>query len=149
MNLPEPNVGLDRHALVTALWLSFGIISIALFDYGFGAGGAWATAAGFAVIVAGFAVHIIVNVVYDTGFSPRELALGLVAFAAGLVAFVLAILVVPGFAERNFAVLSIGFVAIFVAGIFYMVTHYGVRRVFDAFDVVRDFRPGGRSGRDP
>jgi len=39
---------LDRHALVTALWLSFALIAICLFSYGFDSGGAWATAGGFA-----------------------------------------------------------------------------------------------------
>jgi len=149
MKPTTPNDRLDRHALVTALWLAFGFVAIILFDYGFGDGGKWALAAAFGVVLAAFIGHVIVNAAYATGFTPRELALGLVAFGAGLVALVLAVLAVPGFGERFFAVMSLGFVALFVVVVFYMVTHYGVRRVFDAFDVIRDFRPkdqaGGRS----
>lgn len=137
---------LDRHALVTALWLSFGLAAVALFDHGFGPGGAWSLGAGFATVIAAFVGHVIVNAVYGTGFTRGELALGLVGFGAALVAFVLALLVAPDFAVADALVVGIGFIAVFVAVVFYMVTHYGVRRVFDAFDVIRDFRPTDRDG---
>lgn len=144
-----PTETLDRHALLTALWLAFVLAAVTLFDYGLRSGGVWPLGAAFATILAAFVGHVIVNAVYETGFTPRELALGLVAFGAGQSAFVLAVVIVPSFGERYFAVMSLGFIAILAAVIFYMVTHYGVRRVFDAFDVVRDFRPrrkeGGRS----
>jgi hypothetical protein len=146
MKTVPPNERLDRHALVTALWLALGFVAIILFDQGFGGGSTWALAGGFGVVLAAFIGHVIVNAVCETGFTPRELALGLVVFGAGLIAFVLAVLAVPGFGERFFAVMSLGFVVLFVVVVFYMVTHYGVRRVFDAFDVIRDFRSKDQAG---
>lgn len=126
--------------------MALGLVAVTAFEFGFGKGGVWAIAAGFAAIIAAFAGHIIVNAVYGLAFSPRETALGLVLFGVALLASVLASLLVPGFAARNFAVLSAGFVALFAAVVFYMVTHYGIRRSFDAFDVIRDFRPRGLDG---
>jgi hypothetical protein len=134
---------LDRHALVMAIWLAFGFVAIVLFHYGTGAGGLPFILAAFGVILAAFVGHIIVNAVYATTFTARELALGLVFYAGALVACGLAALFVPGFGARNFLPLSLGFGAIFVGVTFYMITHFGLRRVFDAFDVIRDFRAEG------
>ena len=135
---------LDRHALVMSIWLALGFIAIALFSYGFGAGGTPFIAAAFAVILIGFIGHVIVNAVYATTFTPGELALGLVLYAAALVAFGLATLLAPGFGARGFVPTSLGLVAVSAAVIVYMVIHFGVRRSFNAFDVVRQFRPGGK-----
>jgi hypothetical protein len=131
---------LDRHALVMAVWLSFGLVSITLLNYGVGAGGTPFILLAFAAIFAAFIGHVIVNAVYHTTFTPRELALGLVVYATGLVAFGAAMLLAPGFGARHFLAISGGFIAIFAAVLFYMITHFGVRRVFNAFDVVSDFR---------
>ena len=134
---------LDRHALVMAIWLAFGFVAIVLFHYGSGTGGMTFTLAAFGVVLATFVGHIIVNAVYGTTFTSRELGLGLIFYAGGVVACGLAALFVPGFGARNFLPLSLGFGAIFVGVTFYMITHFGVRRVFDAFDVIRDFRADG------
>jgi hypothetical protein len=131
---------LDRHALVMALWLALGFVAVAVLDYGFGAGGWPAIAAAFGVVLATFAGHVIINAVYDTAFTRRELALGLVLYAAALVASALAALLIPEFAARNFLPLSLGFVAIAAAVILYMITHFGLRGSFEAFDVISDFR---------
>lgn len=144
-----PTRTLDRHALVTALWLTAAFVAAVLFDYGFGAGGSWGVGTAFAALLAGFAGHVVVNSVYGTGFTPRELALGLVAFGGGLIVFLVAVLAVPGFGERHFAVVSLGLLALSVAVVFYMVTHYGLRRVFDAFDVIREFRSTDDGGKRP
>jgi hypothetical protein len=132
---------LDRHALVTAIWLALGFVAIALFDHGFAAGGPAFHLWAFGVIAAAFVGHVIVNAVFKTVFTARELALGLIAYAVALVAFGVATLLSPEFAERNFAALSVGLVALFAMVVFYMITHFGARRVFDAFDVIRDFKP--------
>lgn len=134
---------LDRHALVMAIWLAFGFVAIVLFHYGSGAGGWVCTLAAFGVVLAAFIGHVIVNAVYETTFTPRELGLGLIFYAGSVVACGLAALFVPGFGARNFLPLSLGFAAIFVGVIFYMITHFGVRRVFEGFDVIRDFRADG------
>ena len=131
---------LDRHALVMAVWLALGFVAFALLDYGFGAGGAPYIAAAFSVVLAAFAGHVIINAVYATIFTRRELALGLVLYAADLMAFAVAALLMPEFAARNFLPLSLGFVAVAAAVIIYMIIGFGLRRSFEAFDVVSDFR---------
>ncbi|MGH6937941.1 hypothetical protein [Hypericibacter sp.] len=134
---------LDRHALVMAIWLAFVFVAVVLFHYGSGAGGWIYTLAAFGVILVAFIGHVIVNAVYETTFTSRELGLGLIFYAGSVMACGLAALFVPGFGLRNVLPLSLGFGAIFVGVIFYMITHFGVRRVFEGFDVIRDFRADG------
>jgi hypothetical protein len=141
----SPREALDRHVLVLVIWLSLGFVAVALFDFGLGAGGTAYILAGYAAIVVAFVGHVIVNAIYGTTFTRRELALGLILYAAALVAFGLAVLLSPGFGLPSFLAMSLGLLAVGAAVIFYMVTHFGVRRVFTAFDVVRDFRPESRS----
>lgn len=146
--MPTPTEVLDRHALVMTIWLTAGLIAATLFHYGIGGGGALFILAAFAVVIAGFAGHVIVNVVLGGGFTMRELALGLVLYAAALVAFAGAALVSHDFAAHAFLPTSIGLIAIFAAFVFYLVVHSGVRRAFDAFDTVRSFRAGHPTTQD-
>ncbi|RUU61153.1 hypothetical protein [Mesorhizobium sp. M2C.T.Ca.TU.002.02.1.1] len=143
------NEALDRHVLVMACWLAAALPAAILFDYGFGRGGAPYILAGFAAVLAGFVAHVIVNVVYGTGFSPRELGLGLVIYGFALVLFVILSLVSASFAARNFVPVSIGFIATGAVIVFYLVTRFGARQAFDAFDVIRDFRAGDRDRTSP
>ncbi len=141
---------LDRHALVMTAWLTAGLIAAALFHYGLGGGGAPFLLAAFAMILAAFAAHVVVNRLYATTFSARELALGLVVFAAALVGFGLAMLVRPSFAATAFLPVSAGFIALLASVLFYMAATTGLRGAFDAFDVIRTFRAApGTSSQEP
>lgn len=140
MNRLSRTQSLDRHALVMAIWLAFGFAGIALFSYGLGIGGSRFILAAFGAVLAAFIGHVIVNAVHGTAFTPRELALGLILYAAALIAFGLAILLSPGFAAQYVVPISLGLVAVFGAAVFFMITHFGVREAFEAFDVIRDFR---------
>ena len=145
---------LDRHALVMAIWMALGLVAASLFSYGFGSGGLPFVLSAFAVLAAAFVGHVIVNAVYETGFTTRERALALAVYLAAVLAFGLASIVLPDFAARNFLPLSLGFMVILAGMVFYMVTHFGLRRTFRAFDVIRDFGPeqeaAGRARRgDP
>ena len=75
---------LDRHALVATLWLPTGLVAAVLFHHGFDGAGLWWVAGGFAALLAGFAGHVVVNVVLGTGFGPREVGFGLVVCLAAL-----------------------------------------------------------------
>jgi hypothetical protein len=139
--MADPDIrALDRHALVMAIWLSGGFVAAALFKFGFGAGGWPFVACGFAVIIAGFIGHIIVNAIFQTFFTPKEIALGLVVYVVALLAFGLAILFSSDFRLAQFLPVSLGLIAVPAAAIFYMITHLGVRRAFESFDVIRQFR---------
>lgn len=135
---------LDRHVLVMTIWLTAALMAATLFHYGIGEGGPLFILAAFAAIIAAFAVHVIINIVVGGDFTTRELALGLVLYASALIAFVGAALSSDEIAGKAFLPTSLGFLAIFVAVVFYMVVHSGVRRAFDAFDTIRSFR-----ARDP
>lgn len=129
---------LDRHGVVLAAWLPAGALSLALVHYGLGPGGAWWILGGFAALVAGFALHVIVNAVTRTWFSAGEVALSLVLYLAGLLAFVLSTLLKDGFADRYFLPVAAGMASLAVSVIFAMVTRFGPRRAFEQFDVIRD-----------
>jgi hypothetical protein len=145
MSDPEMRA-LDRHALTTTIWLCCGFVAAACFSYGFGAGGVLFVACGFTVILAGFIAHIIVNAVHDAYFTSRELALGLIAYAVALVSFGLALLLSQDFARRQFLPVSLGLIIVPATVLFYMIVHFGVRRSFESFDVIRRFSRSNRSG---
>lgn len=132
---------LERHALVMALWLPLGFVALGLFHYGFGAGGAWWVGAGFGAVVAGFIAHVMVNAVLGTGFSVREIALGLGLFAAAVLALILAVLFDSAFAARLLLPVALGLIGLVVVVVLYMLTSFGTRGAFERFDIIRDNNP--------
>lgn len=139
---------LDRHALVMSTWLAIGFIALALLARGFPAADAAFVYSAFGTIIAGFVGHVIINAVSGTGFTPREVALGLVVYGIGLIGFLLALLLRSDPVLALFVPLSIGFLMLAVVVIFYMVTHFGARGAFRAFDVISDFGPDKVRRRD-
>ena len=137
----EASDRLDRHALVLAVWLPAGFAALALLHHGFGPGGPWWVAAGFAAVLAGFSAHVIVNAGLGTTFTQREAGLGIVVYATGIVAIVLAVLLADGFAARFLLPVAGGMIALLLAALFYMLTRFGSRDTFDRFDIVRDNNP--------
>ena len=139
---------LDRHGLVMAIWSPAVFLAAALLHKGVTAGGgAWWIGAGFAVLILGFAGHVIVNAVLKTRFTAGETALGMVVFAAGIVALLLTVLVAPAeMAERVVLPVALGLASLVVAVIIYLVTAFGPRGAFERFDVIRDnnLRPASR-----
>jgi hypothetical protein len=132
---------LDRHALVIAVWLPLLLVAAAVFHYGFGAGGWPFITAGFAVLIAAFAGHVIVNVALGTQFTPKEVALGLVVYCAGLLAAGFATLVSMVFRSHYALPVSLGFLGTATVVIFTMILWLGLRGAFDSFDVIRRFKP--------
>src|SRR5258708_27540199 len=130
----------DRHALVLAIWLAFGLVAVALVELGLRLGSWMIAVGGFAAIVAAFTVHVIVNAFSHTLFTPKEVALGLVLYVIGLLGFALGALLSPGFRDGFFLPGSLVFIAVPAAVVFYMITHLGLRRAFESFDVIRRFR---------
>ena len=136
----EPDAALDRHALVMGVWLALGLIATLLLHYGLGTGGLPAVAAGFAAVLTAVFAHVIVNAVYATTFTRRELALGLVIYLTGLLAVSLAALSSAAFRDHGFVPMAAGLAGSGAVIVIYMIIHFGVRGVFDAFNVIGDFR---------
>ncbi len=130
----------DRHALVIAVWLPLLLVAAALFHYGFGAGGWPFIAAGFVVVMAAFAGHVIVNVLRGTRFTPGEVAFGLVVYCAGVLVSGLATLVSPTFRSQFALPVSLGLLGTAAAVILTMVLWLGLRGAFTSFDVIRRFK---------
>ncbi|GAB5469361.1 MAG: hypothetical protein Kilf2KO_23910 [Rhodospirillales bacterium] len=131
---------LDRHLLVLSLWLPLGFVLLALFSQGLGLANGWLVAGAFATLLVGFVGHVIVNAVYKTFFSSRELALGLVVYVVALLGFLIALLFGSEQVGALFPVIGLGFLATAMTVIAYLVIHLGVRPAFEAFDVISDFR---------
>ena len=132
---------LDRHALVMTIWLPFVVVAATAFHYGFGAGGWPFVSAGFGVVIAAFAGHVIVNVRLGTRFTVREVALGLVVYCAGVLAFGFAMLLSPAFRSAFALPVSLGLLGTAAAIIVTMILWLGLRGAFDSFDVIRRFKP--------
>ena len=135
---------LDRHALVTALWLGFAFLAVTLLKLGIEHANLWALSLGFASVLAGFIAHVLVNIVFRTLFTPREVALGLFVFAICLLWFGLAVIFYPQHRISLFLPIALGFVALTTVMIFTMITWLGVRGAFDSFDIIRRFGPEKR-----
>lgn len=130
---------LDRHVLVMAIWLPLGFVATALLHTGLTGGGAWWIAAGFAAIIAAFAGHVIANAVLGTSFTYGETALGAVAYAVALLAFLGTLVLAPApVVESILLPVALGLAALLAAVILYLIIAFGARGAFERFDVIRD-----------
>lgn len=132
---------LDRHALVMAIWLPFVMVAATAFHYGFGPGGWRFVVGGFAVLMAAFGAHVLVNVKLGTRFTAGELALGLVVYCTSVLAFGFATLLSPGFRSEFALPVSLGLLGTAAAVIVTMILWLGLRGAFNSFDVIRRFKP--------
>lgn len=133
---------LDRHALVTTIWLGLGFAAAVLFAIG-ADGRPGFILSGFGVLIVAFAGHVVVNVATGTRFTTGELALGLVVYAAALLAFALAALLAPE-VRALLVPVGIGFAGLLLAMLLHLVTAFGLRGTFDAFDTITSFRADRR-----
>ena len=124
-----------------AVWLPLVLVAATAFHYGFGAGGWPFVSAGFGVVIAAFAGHVIVNVRLGTRFTVREVALGLVVYCAGVLAFGFAMLLSPAFRSAFALPVSLGLLGTAAAVIVTMILWLGLRGAFESFDVIRRFKP--------
>ncbi|MDD5323718.1 MAG: hypothetical protein PHR71_00140 [Polaromonas sp.] len=82
---------------------------------------------GYAMLVAGFIGHVIINRVFDTGFTGGEIAFGLVAFGISAISFIGSWLFDPSFGSVNLGIGLTGFAAITACLVGYLVIKYGLR----------------------
>lgn len=137
---PTPTERLDRHALVMALWSPSALVAAALLHRGIVmTDNPWWIAAGFAVIVAAFIGHILVNAILGTEFTTGETALAMVVFAIALVALVLTALIgPPALGARIVLPVGAGLAGLVLTVVVYLVIAFGPRSAFGKFDVIRD-----------
>jgi hypothetical protein len=119
---------LREHRLATMTgWGFFVSFGVCLILSGFAEDSLIAGLSGFAMIVAGFVAHIILNRIYSVGFSQAQIALGLGAFTIGVFCFVASVLFGGGLGEADVAIGLVGFSGLAAAFVIYIVINYGVR----------------------
>lgn len=132
---------LDRHALAMAIWLSFGLVAIILFKIGFSLTSWAALSLAFTSLFSAFIAHVLVNIIFETRFSAREVSLGLTVFGVCLLWFGFAVLIYPQYRSTMFLPVTVGLVTLTAAVVFTMMAWLGVRGAFESFDVIRSFAP--------
>jgi hypothetical protein len=127
-----PNV--ERGILVFSIWGVFGVLGLGFLLEGFTRSAYFIALLGIGLIVVGFVAHIIVNAVFDQGFTNGETALGIGTLGVLALVFVLA-WAEGGMPEENFYA-GLTFFGVIVSGfIAYLVTRYGLRGAFSRFHV--------------
>ena len=124
-----------------AVWLPLVLVAATAFHYGFGAGDWPFISAGFAVLIAAFAGHVIINVTLGTRFTVREVAFGLVVYCAGAIVFGFAMLLSPNFRSEFALPVSLGLLGTAAAIVITMILWLGLRGALESFDVIRRFKP--------
>jgi len=123
---------IERDLLVFSIWAMLGFGGLAFLLEGFSRDSYYLSLVGIASIIAGFISHMVVNAVFDCGFKPGEVALGISSFGVLALAFILGWL--SGGLSMNdywsgltlFAVLAFGM-------LIYLSTRYGLRSAFSRF----------------
>lgn len=137
--VPMVELAHGEHRLaVTTSWGFFGGFAFCFVVSGFSGGNLAAGLIGFALFIAGFAAHVIINWIYQTDFTAGESALGFVVFVVAAVSFIGSWIFDPNFGAINRAIGLAGFGSTFGCFMFYMFVKYGVRGSFTKFDRIRD-----------
>lgn len=123
----------EKRLAVVASWSLFGAFGLCLILSGFGSRQLAASLSGFALFVAGFIAHVIINRVYRTSFSSGEVVLGFVAFGVAVLSFVVSWITASHFGQSNVVAGIAGFAALVVAFLVYVVTKYGLKGSFSMF----------------
>ena len=124
----------DRSILIFAIWAVLGFLGLGVFLEGLRVDHWALSAAGIGLLVLAFAAHIVVNGIFDTGFTPGETALGIGTY--GVLGLVFVISAAKGSMTMTdyysgltlFGVLAAGFLA-------YLFTRHGLRGAFSRFHI--------------
>ncbi len=128
----------EKRLAVATNWALFAPFGLCFILSGFGTEQWLVSLGGFALIVAGFIAHVIVNAVFKTGFSAGEVATGFVAFGVALTGFILACLLDHDLGAIDIASGIAGFAAIVACFLVYLVTKFGLKGAFSQFHVKRE-----------
>lgn len=86
---------------------------------------------GFVAFLAGFGAHIIINRIFDVGFSGPQVALALGAFTAGVLCFIAGAIFDPDFTEADLIIGIAGFGALVTCFLAYVLIKYGIRGSYE------------------
>lgn len=123
----------QRRLAVTSSWALFGGFGLCFVLSGFALPLVSAILGGFALFVAGFISHLIINSVFHHGFTTGEVVTGFVAFGVGLACFMAAVIPARGIAGPVFAAGIAGFAALVLCFLGYLITKFGLKGAFSQF----------------
>lgn len=132
--MASPDSHVERSILIFAIWAALGFFGLAVFLEGMKQDSWLTSLAGVGLIVAAFVAHIIVNGIFDTGFSQGEATLGIGAY--GVLGLVFVVSAASGSMTMQdfhsnltlFGVLALGFLT-------YLFTRHGLRGAFSRFHI--------------
>jgi hypothetical protein len=123
---------IERGILVFSIWAALGFLGLGFVLEGFTRNSIGLSLLGTAIIVAALCAHIVVNAIFQQGFTTGEATLGVAAYGAMVLVFIVAWLS-GGLSSANylsgialFGILAVGFIA-------YLTTRYGLRDAFSRF----------------
>lgn len=124
----------ERSILVFATWAVLGFLGLGLFLEGLMRDSVALSSLGVAGIVTAFVAHIVINGVFDTGFTPGETALGIGSY--GLLGLVFVVGATTGETTMADFYSGLVFFGVLAAGfITYLSTRHGLRGAFSRFHI--------------
>ena len=126
-----------RLAVLTS-WALFGAFGIAIVASGFRQDQFLLSSAGYAVLIAGFIAHIIINRIYLSDFRVGEIATAITLFGVATLAFMGNWALAPDFSEADVESGLLGLVLVVVCFIVFIAIRHGFRGAFSMFHIHRD-----------
>lgn len=127
----------EKRLAVATNWSLFASFGMGFVLSGFSQALWWSGLLGYALLVAGFAGHVIINRVFETGFSNGEIALGLVLFGISALSFIGSWLFDPTFGSVSLGIGLAGFGAMASCLIGYLIIKYGMRGTYELIHSLR------------
>lgn len=127
----------ERWLAVMTNWAFFGAFGLCFAISGFSQADLLCGLLGFGLLATAFGAHVIINHIFQTGFSRGEIAAGFVVYVVSVISFVVSWLALPRFDTANIAIGLCGFSLLLACFLFYLVANHGVRGSIDMFDQAR------------
>jgi len=123
----------ERRLAVVTTWSLLGSFGLGCLLSGFHSDNLLIGLAGFVTLMGSFVAHIVINRIYGGGFRAGEIAAAFIAFGIAVLGFLTGWLFDPAFSVTDARLGLMGFSALIVSFLAYLVTKHGIRRRFSMF----------------
>lgn len=136
--MTEADEDAEHRLAVLTSWALFGPLSLGVVATAFRGDSVVAAAAGYALLVAGFIAHLVINRIYAGDFRPGEIATAVCLFGVAILAFLASWAFDPAFSRRDIEIGIIGLALISAGFVIYLTTRHGLSGAFSMFHAHRD-----------
>jgi hypothetical protein len=143
----EADYDAEHRLAVLTSWALFGSIGLGLVATGFRAESLMVAGAGYAVLIAGFVSHLVINRIYLRDFRPGEIATAITLFGVAALSFLASWAFSPGFSARDVEIGILGLGLIAAGFVVYLTARHGLTGAFSMFHPDRG-PPNGSGRRD-